>query len=301
MKGLMNNGCRRVIFNNHLLHGSHCEEMGEFRMKTKRDFLVVCYAVAVAGLIVIFGVIIFRVLFIPLCIPSAQGTCPVDGGSVIGFTGAILGLAGAILAILGVFAVAYWWVGLDDKVNKQVEKRIDEEVGRRLQEQEKEFHSQITRVTQQAERQVSESEDRLRKQASQLEMQLQGVRKIAIISATLFDPWRVEEWAHEILAIDSSSEVAFRMVRSYLKVVDELLPDPVVVQTYIPGAMKDRDYISVYGPSTNPLFYWEKAEEWHRIVKGQPGQPYIEATKQELGRRKGKIEEYSKLKEQGKV
>jgi len=261
-------------------------------MKTKRDFLVVFYAVAVAGLIAIFGVIIYRVLFIPLCIPSAQGTCPVDGGSVIGFTGAILGLAGAILAILGVFAVAYWWAGLDDKVNKQVKKRIDEEVGRRLQEQEKEFHSQITRVTQQVEKQVNESEDRLRKQASLLEAQLQGVRKIAIISATLFDPWRVEEWAHEILADDSSSEVSFRMVRSYLKVVDALLPDTAAIQTYLPGAMKNRDYISINGPSTDPLFYWGKAEEWHSVVKGQPGQPYIEAATRELERRKGKIEEY---------
>jgi len=268
-------------------------------MKTKRDFLVVYYAIAVAGLIAIFGVIIIRMLFIPLCIPSAQGTCPVDEGSIAGFAGAILGLAAAILAILGAFAVAYWWANLDNKVNKQVEKRIDEEVGRRLQEQEKEFHSQITRVTQQAEKQVNESEGRLRKQASQLEAQLQGVRKIAIISATLFDPWRVEEWAREILAIDSSSEVAFRMVRSYLKAVDELLPDPVMIKTYMPGAMKDRDYISINGPSTNPLFYWEKAEEWHRTVKSQPSQPYIEAATQELDRRKGKIEEY--IRRQGKA
>jgi hypothetical protein len=268
-------------------------------MKTKRDFLIVCYVVAVAGLIALFGVIIIRMLFIPLCIPSAQGTCPVDGGSIAGFAGAILGLAAAILAILGAFAVAYWWANLDDKVNKQVERRIDEEVGRRLQEQEKAFQSQITRMTQQAERQVNESEGRLKKQASQLEAQIQEVRQITIISITLFDPWRVEEWAHEILATDPSSEVAFRLVRSYLKVVDELLPDPIVIQTYLPGAMKDRDYISVHGPSTNPLFYWEKAEEWHRIVKSQPGQRYIEAATRELDRHKGKIEEH--IKQQGKA
>lgn len=264
-------------------------------MKKKRDFMVVCYAIAVASLVTIFGVIIIRMLFIPLCIPSTQGACPVDEGLIAGFAGAILGLAAAILAILGAFAVAYWWANLDDKVNKQVEKRIDEEVGRRLQEQEKEFYSQITRVTQQAERQISESEDRLKKQTSQLKTQLQEVRKITIISATLFDPWRVEEWAHEILATDSSSEVAFRMVRSYLKIVDELLPDLAVIKTYMPGAMKDRDYISVNGPSTNPLFYWEKAEEWSRVVKSQPSQPYIEVATQELDRRKGKIEEYSRL------
>ena len=263
-------------------------------MKTKRDFLVAYYAITVAGLIAIFGVIIIRMLFIPLCIPSAQGTCPVDGGLIAGFAGAILGLAAAILAILGAFAVAYWWANLDDKVNKQVEKRIGEEVGRRLQEQEEEFLKQIGRVTLQAERQINESEDRLKKQASQLENQLQGVRKIAIISATLFDPWRVEEWAHEILVIDSSSEIAFRMVRSYLKAVDELLPDPTVIKTYIPGAMKERDYISLNGPSANPLFYWTKAEEWYRAVKGQPGQPYIDAATWELDQRKGKIDEHMK-------
>jgi hypothetical protein len=67
---------------------------------------------------------------------------------------------------------------------------------------------------------------RLDVQIDQLKGNFEFARKELVIATMIFPPWEVEEWANELLAIDPSSEVAGRMVISYLQEVDFLLPDP---------------------------------------------------------------------------
>lgn len=280
-------------------------------MRNKIDHYVVLYYVAIIALILICGIIIFKLLFISPCSNYTQNACIVDGWSIAGLAATVLGIAATVLAFLGAFAVAYWWTKLDQKVNKQVKKRIDKEIDRRLKEQEQKFLDQISRLKgqiapletnvqkataqiTQLDAQISKSETWFTSQITQLETQLLETKKTAIISATLVDPWRAEEWVHEILAVEHSSEAAFRLVRSYLKIVEEILPDPTSVGSYVLSSMKKRDYYSTHGPSGDPLYYWNQALKWQQIVDDQPNQPYSKVSAKAIDHLRLRVEAYQK-------
>jgi len=304
-------------------------------MKKRRDILIILYWIAVITLTILVGGVTIKVLFAPLCVPNAQGVCPVDGGSIVGFATAILGLAAAILAILGAFAVAYWWANLDKKVNTQVEEKVNTQINQRLQDQEQKFLAHITKLTSQitpletnvqnaaaqisqldtqiSERekqlkeldqriqeqeknfnaQIAGTENKLKDQVEQLDKRMREVNENAIISATLVDPWRSEGWVDTILATEPTSQAGFRMVRSYLKIVDELIPGSTVGY-YTPQMMKRRDYYEASGPSGNPIYYWNKALEWQGRVDQQPGKPYSQTTAKHIDQMRPRIEEYQK-------
>ena len=88
-------------------------------MKSRIPFIAFCVAISI---VTIFSAIIaYRLLFLPPCTPTKNFSCPVvDSWSIAGLAATVMGVAAAILALLGSFAVAAWWVNLDERVNKQV-------------------------------------------------------------------------------------------------------------------------------------------------------------------------------------
>lgn len=86
---------------------------------------VVAYYLAILAVVALLGVIIYRILFMPSCLVTAQNSCNVDGGTVAGLAAAVLGVGANVLAILGAFAVAAWWKDLNGKVETQVDTRTD--------------------------------------------------------------------------------------------------------------------------------------------------------------------------------
>lgn len=87
---------------------------------TKTRFALVLYYVAIVSLVVMTGLIIWK-----LIISNPSITEP---WSVAGLAATILGVAATLLAILGAVAVGAWWLNLENRVRDQVNKLYNEQI-----------------------------------------------------------------------------------------------------------------------------------------------------------------------------
>jgi outer membrane murein-binding lipoprotein Lpp len=265
--------------------------------KKGMDLPIVFFYVFIAVLILCFVVVTLRIAISPVCSTDAQHTCVIDTWSIAGLTAAVFGIAAALLTFLGAFAVAYWWANLDQKVNGQVETRTNELIEQRIQDQEVKFQSQIESNVKAFETQIAQLEANFQSQIennvktldtqiARLEGSFQFLRKELVIAAMYFPAWEIEGWAHELLAVDPSSEVSVRMVINYLKEVDFFLPDPST-----PSKHKTLRFM----PEEDVLFYWNKALEWREIVKRQNISEYLNSADRQIDQRRPRVEAYEKL------
>jgi len=220
---------------------------------TKRspDPFIVVFYIFIGILMGFFVAITLRIAFSPICSANTQHVCVVDVGSIVGLTSAVFGVAATLLAFLGAFAVAYWWATLDKRIEKRANKLIEQSI----QDQDAKFQGQIADNVKVFDAKVA-----------QLEISLRAVSKEIVVSTALLPPWDIEEWAHRLLAVDSSSEIALQLVISYLREVDMFLPNP-------PAPPKRAGlYLA---PSDDIHYFWDKALEWREIVKGQNNPEYL--------------------------
>jgi len=277
--------------------------------KRNRDPFIVVFCVFIGILIIFFVGITLKIAFSPICSSDAQHVCIVDTWSIAGLTAAVFGIAATLLAFLGAFAVAYWWANLDQKVAKQVEARTTELIEQRIKDQDEKFQrqiadnmrafdgqiavsvhafeTQIARLETNFETQIADNVHKLDAQITQLKGSFQFIRKELVITAMIFPPWDVEKWANELLAVDPSSEVAVRMVISYLQEVDSFLPDP---------SQPSKRNTLVFMPSNDPLHYWNKSLQWQEAVKTQNIPEYISTAVWNINQRRPRIEAYEKQK-----
>lgn len=254
-----------------------------FLMK-KFDFAIVFYYFIIGVLAAAGIIIIFKLLFIPVCTNSAQQACAIDGWSLAGIAATVLGLAATLLAFLGAFAVAYWWANLDQKVNKQVKKRTNALIEQRLKDQEAKFQSLMENNVKAFEADMKNIEA----QISQLVGKVNSARGELVKSMTQLDPWQIEDWALKIFDDEPLSDIAPRMVIRYLEVLDEHLnqhlPDSAVSIT------RKGVFISPY---SDPFYYWNNALEWFERAKKQGVPGYIDVAKREIEKRKPRMDEYT--------
>ncbi len=104
---------------------------------TKTIFVFVVYCLAIALLTACAVTIVVKLIFWPPCTDTGKN-CVIDPWSAAGLAGTILGVAATMLAILGALAVAAWWGYLD--------KRVTEQVNRRLSAQEKAINVRILKA-----------------------------------------------------------------------------------------------------------------------------------------------------------
>ncbi len=266
--------------------------------RKSRDLLIVFFYIFIAVLILFFVVVTLKIAFSPVCSADAQHVCVIDTWSIAGLTAAVFGIAAALLTFLGAFAVAYWWANLDQKVNAQVETRTNELIKQRIQDQEVKFQAQIESNVKAFETQIAQLETNfqaqiennvktLDTQIARLDGSFQFLRKEQVIAAMYFPVWEIEDWAHELLAVDPSSEVSVRMVINYLNEVDYFLPDP---------SKPSRHKTLRLMPEEDVLYYWNKALEWRVNVKQQNIPAYIDSADWQINQRRPRVEAYEKQK-----
>ncbi len=266
--------------------------------KRSRDPFIVIFYVFIGILIIFFVGITFKIAFSPICSADAQKVCVIDTWSIAGLTAAVFGIAAALLTFLGAFAVAYWWASLDQKVDDQVKARTNELIEQRIQAQEtkfqaqiegnvKAFETQIAQLETKFQAQIADTLKRLDVQIDQLKGNFEFIRREVLIVTMMFPPWEVDAWARELLLVDPSSEVAGRMVRSYLQEVDYQLPDP--------SAPSKWETVRIV-PNNDPLYYWNKALEWRELVKRQNNAAYLSNADRQINQRRPRIEAYEKQK-----
>ncbi len=240
--------------------------------KRSPDPFIVVFCVFIGILMGFFVVITLKIVFSPICSADAQHVCVVDVGSIVGLTSAVFGIAATLLAFLGAFAVAYWWANLDKRIEERANKLIEQSI----QDQEAKFQGQIADNVKVFDAKIA-----------QLEISLRAVSKEIVVSTALLPPWDIEEWAHRLLAVDSSSEIALQLVISYLREVDMFLPNP-------PAPPKRAGlYLA---PSDDIHYFWDKALEWREIVKGQNNPEYLSDADRQIDQRRPGVEAYEKQK-----
>lgn len=251
--------------------------------KKSGNSLIIFFYILIAVLVAFFVIITLKIAFVPICATDTQHSCVVDPWSIVGLTAAVFGIAATLLTFLAAFAVAYWWANLDERIEQRANVLIEQG----LKEQQALFQTLIAENVKVFEAKIAETVKTFDVQTSQLEARLEATNKDMIIAITTsLDPWTIENWASELLAVDPSSEVALRMVLSYLQEVDAHLPNP-------PLSKRNALYFS---PSRDPLYYWEKALKWQRSVIKQSIQVYVNTAAHQIDRRKPQIEEYKKQK-----
>jgi hypothetical protein len=271
--------------------------------KRNRDPFIMVFCIFIGALVIFFVAITFKVAFSPVCSADTQNKCVIDTWSIAGLTAAVFGIAATLLAFLGAFAVAYWWANLDQKVDKQVEARTNELIEQRIKDQEVHFQAQIADNVKKFEEKIAQLEIKFQEQiankaseidtqVAQLKESFQFIRKELVIAAMISPPWEVEEWAKELLAIDPSSEVAVRMVMSYLNEVDYFLPDPSEPSRW--------QTLRIMPESKDALYYWEQALIWQERVRKQNIPGHVSNADWQLDHRRQRIEEYKKQKDMNK-
>lgn len=268
--------------------------------KKSRDPVIIVFCIFIGILVIFFVGITFKIAFSSACSADAQDKCVIDTWSVAGLTAAVFGIAATLLAFLGAFAVAYWWANLDQKVDKQVEARTNELIEQLIKDQEVHFQAQIANNVKKFEEQTAQLEmkfqgqiadkvSKLDTQIAQLEESFQFIRKELVIAAMISPPWEVEEWAKELLAIDPSSEVAIRMVISYLNEVDYFLPDPSKPSRWMT--------LRILPDDKDALYYWEQALIWQERVKRQNIPEHVSNADWQVNQRRPRVEAYKKQKD----
>ncbi len=248
------------------------------------------------------GIIVFKLLFTPPCtiIEPHGSVCVVDGWSVAGLAATVLGVAATVLAFLGAFAVAYWWIKLEARVNEQVTKlfnmqkaemnqnvadllaiqknTIQTQTSDLLSVQKTAIDREITELLKQERNTINKEVDELletqkkkmeaqEQQLSQLNRKLEQTQKLAdnIIELTyslaaVNPPWELEEWAREITDRFKTPEVAKNMVLSYAKIVKGLISHDRQ------KALAMRTWLGAKSAFVIPIPYWENALEWEKTM-----------------------------------
>jgi ABC-type multidrug transport system fused ATPase/permease subunit len=268
-------------------------------LNTKTALATAVYYLAIVVLLVLLGMIVLRFVFSPPCSIIAKNECVVDGWSVAGLAGTVLAVAATLLAVLGAIAVAYWWLSLNEKVDRRVDEQIKTAIDQALKEQEKKISDQTTHLLQEQEKKFGETfsntqkeMDTLKELASDIERRVEGSIEQLIIAITQLDPWIIEQWASEYMLLSPLSGVAARMVRKYLQFVDGFFPsDPNDVSAIAKHleSLKNRS-----APSQNPIYYWEKALAWQREINPQLQPTYAETARYEIEKRRVNMELWKK-------
>jgi hypothetical protein len=102
----------------------------EKKMNTpiKSNIVFSVFLLSIVMVIVFSGLIVFKIMFWPPCTTIGKD-CVVDGWTMAGFASTVLAVAATVLALLGTFAVAAWWTGLEERVNKMVDIKLDKQAG----------------------------------------------------------------------------------------------------------------------------------------------------------------------------
>jgi hypothetical protein len=241
-------------------------------LNIKTALATAVYYLAIVALLVLLGAILFKFAFSPPCSFIAKNECMVDGWSVAGLAGTVLAVAATLLAVLGAVAVAYWWLNLNEKVDRRVDEQIKIAIDRALQEQEEKISEQTAHLLTDQERKFDETSSNIRKDvdalkelASDIEKKVQWSIDQLVIAITQLDPWTIELWATEYMTMNPSSEVAVRMVRKYLQFVDGFFPnDPNDLSAVLDftKSLKNKS-----APYDTPLGYWQKALDWQKTIR----------------------------------
>jgi hypothetical protein len=266
-------------------------------LRTKTAVYIAVYYLAIAALLVLLGMIVFRFVFSPPCSIIGKNECIVDGWSVAGLAGTILAVAATLLAVFGAVAVAGWWLNLNEKVDRRVDEQVQKAIDQAFQEQEKKISQETAQLLEEQKIKFEETfsttqkdVDTLKDLASDIENRVQESIDQLIIAFTQLDPWIIEQWAVEYTAMHPSSGVAVRMVRRYLQFVDGFFPsDPkdLSAQLRYLESLKNRS-----APYPNPIGYWNKALEWQKEIV-RPDQ--AEFAGNEIEKRRANIEAWKKL------
>ena len=252
--------------------------------KRRRDPFILVFCVFIAILILFFVVITGKIALSPVCSSTDAHLCVVDTGSVVGLVAAVFGVAATLLAFLGAFAVAYWWAELDKRVKEQVDAHVNELIEQRLKEQEGKFQDQIAQNVKAFDEQIAQNVKAFDEQITQLKGYFQSIRDELFRIAMLFEPWDLEVWAKELIREVPSSDVAWHMVRRYLKEVDNFLPD----------APKPSEFATLrFAPEGFDLLYcWNAALRWHRVVEQQNNPELVLKSTWNIEQRKPKVKKY---------
>ena len=97
-------------------------------MKTRIALTI--YYIGIGLLVVCSIVIVFKLLFLPPCVPTKTNACSyvIDGWTVSGLAATILGVAATVLAVLGALAVAAWWTDLEKRVREKVDELFERQL-----------------------------------------------------------------------------------------------------------------------------------------------------------------------------
>lgn len=191
---------------------------------------IILYWVAIIVLVLCAVGVVFRLVIWPPCVPI-KDACVVDGWSVAGLAGTVLAVAATMLAILGAVAVAYWWLSLNDRVTKRVNKlyakqeaaitaRVDTLLSNQQQKVDDQFLMVQTKL-QEAESRISQAT----KGIDELEALTRDFLDIALDGIVLTSVKAPEEWARKVAALHKFPKVPLMMATRYLKLVGKNLVD----------------------------------------------------------------------------
>lgn len=292
-----------AIVNNQTIKAGSSEARRKMKIKALSP-KILAYYLALATLAILVIVIVIKLMFLPPCVPvSPKNDCAVDSWSIAGLAATILGVGAAILTLLGAFAVAYWWANLNQKVDQRVDEQVKKAIDQALQVQGEKISEQTALLLGEQEKKLrgifsdtQKDMDALRNQASTIENRVLWSIKQLIIAMTQLDPWMIEPWASQYQATDPSSEVAVRMVLSYLRIVDGFFPtDPYDISAigeYQEG-LRHRS-----APAQDPVAYWNNALIWQRQIEPQLQPTHAETARRQIEKRRPLIETWMKQQEQ---
>ncbi len=257
------------------------------------------YYLAILALVAFLGVVVIKLVIWPPCSITTRNECVVDGWSIAGLAGAVLGVGATVLAILGAVAVAYWWTNLNEKVDRRVDEQIKTAIDQSLKEQEEKISERTTLLLKKQEEKFEESLLKLRNDtitlgelAANIERRLQATRKDLIIAMTQLDPWMIESWATDEMAVNPSSEVGVRMVRKYLQYVDGFFPsDPNDLHAVLDYT---KSLQNKSAPYDTPLGYWQKALDWQKKIHPDVTPEFVKTAELWIEHRRPKIESWKK-------
>ncbi len=268
-------------------------------VSTKTALAIGLYYLSIIAILLLLGTIVLRFALSPPCSIIGKNECVVDGWSVAGLAGTVLAVAATLLAILGAVAVAYWWLNLNEKVDRRVDEQIKTAIDQALKEQEEKISEQTTLLLKRQEEKFEESLIKLRNDtatlgelAANIERSLQATRQDLIIAMTQLDPWMIEQWASDELFRNPLSDIGMRMVRKYLQFVDGFFPsDPNDLHAVLDytKSLKNKS-----APYDTPLGYWQKALDWQKKISPDLNPDAAKAAGLWIAYRMANIEEWKK-------
>jgi hypothetical protein len=204
--------------------------------KTKTDFAIWFYCIAIALLASGAVVIVIKLIFWPPCTQSGN-ICAIDGWTAAGLAGTVLGVAATVLAILGAVAVAAWWVSLNDRVTDQVTQLYDTQkrvisghvnslVDDLLDEEQKKMNEQLTNF-------LNDSKDEVHTNIDKLN---QDIGDIVIDGLMAIGAPSLEKWAQRAMEKHMWPQVSLQMATGYLDFIKRELPPTEKLQQQVRDA-----------------------------------------------------------------